>query len=224
MLFDLFRGGDIRIAIVTLLLTVPTVLISLTFHEVAHGYAAYKLGDPTAYNMGRLTLNPLAHLDPLGALLMLLVGFGYAKPVPINAGYFKKPKYGMAITAAAGPVTNLLLGLVATIIMYTYAWNFAPLINANIVLYVIYQMLLYFAYLNFALAIFNMIPLPPFDGSRVLFAFLPDRLYFGIMKYERYIMIAVLVLMSTDLFPFSAGNIAWAMIEGIGTVFGAIMS
>ena len=224
MLFDLFRGGDIRIAIVTLLLTVPTVLISLTFHEVAHGYAAYKLGDPTAYNMGRLTLNPLAHLDPLGALLMLLVGFGYAKPVPVNAGYFKKPKYGMAITAAAGPVTNLLLGLVATIIMYTYAWNLSPLINANIVLYVIYQMLLYFAYLNFALAIFNMIPLPPFDGSRVLFAFLPDRLYFGIMKYERYIMIAVLVLMSTDLFPFSAGNIAWAMIEGIGTVFGAIMS
>lgn len=224
MLFDLFRGGDIRIAIVTLLLTVPTVLISLTFHEVAHGYAAYKLGDPTAYNMGRLTLNPLAHLDPLGALLMLLVGFGYAKPVPINAGYFKKPKYGMAITAAAGPVTNLLLGLVATIIMYTYAWYLSPLINANIVLYVIYQMLLYFAYLNFALAIFNMIPLPPFDGSRVLFAFLPDRLYFGIMKYERYIMIAVLVLMSTDLFPFSAGNIAWAMIEGIGTVFGAIMS
>lgn len=224
MLFDLFRGGDIRIAIVTLLLTVPTVLISLTFHEVAHGYAAYKLGDPTAYNMGRLTLNPLAHLDPIGALLMLLVGFGYAKPVPINAGYFKKPKYGMAITAAAGPVTNLLLGLVATIIMYTYAWYLSPFIKANIVLYVIYQMLLYFAYLNFALAIFNMIPLPPFDGSRVLFAFLPDRLYFGIMKYERYIMIAVLVLMSTDLFPFSAGNIAWAMIEGIGTVFGAIMS
>ena len=224
MLFDLFRGGDIRIAIVTLLLTVPTVLISLTFHEVAHGYAAYKLGDPTAYNMGRLTLNPLAHLDPLGALLMLLVGFGYAKPVPVNAGYFKKPKYGMAITAAAGPVTNLLLGFVATILMYTYAWNMAPLINANVVLYVIYQMLFYFAYLNFALAIFNMIPLPPFDGSRVLFAFLPDRLYFGVMRYERYIMIAVLVLMATDYFPFSAGNLAYSMIEGIGNIFRAVMS
>lgn len=224
MLFDILSGGDMRLALITLLLTVPTVLISLTFHEVAHGYVAYKLGDPTAYNLGRLTLNPLAHLDPIGALMMLLVGFGYAKPVPINAGYFKNPKYGMAISAAAGPITNLILGLVATILMYTYAWNLAPLINANIVLYVIYQMLFYFAYLNFALAIFNMIPLPPFDGSRVLFAFLPDRHYFGIMRYERYIMIAVLVLMSTNLFPFSAGNIAWAMIEGIGKIFGAIMS
>ena len=85
MLFDILSGGDMRVALITLLLTVPTVLISLTFHEVAHGYAAYKLGDPTAYNMGRLTLNPLAHLDPIGALLMLLVGFGYAKPVPVNA-------------------------------------------------------------------------------------------------------------------------------------------
>ena len=156
--------------------------------------------------------------------MMLLVGFGYAKPVPINAGYFKNPKYGMAISAAAGPITNLLLGLVATILMYTYAWNLAPLINANIVLYVIYQMLFYFAYLNFALAIFNMIPLPPFDGSRVLFAFLPDRHYFGIMRYERYIMIGVLVLFATNLFPFSAGNIAFAMIEGVGKIFGAIMS
>lgn len=224
MLFDILSGGDMRLALITLLLTVPTVLISLTFHEVAHGYVAYKLGDPTAYNLGRLTLNPLAHLDPIGALMMLLVGFGYAKPVPINAGYFKNPKYGMAISAAAGPITNLLLGLVATILMYTYAWNLAPLINANIVLYVIYQMLFYFAYLNFALAIFNMIPLPPFDGSRVLFAFLPDRHYFGIMRYERYIMIGVLVLFATNLFPFSAGNIAFAMIEGVGKIFGAIMS
>jgi len=224
MLFDILSGGDIRVALITLLLTVPTVLISLTFHEVAHGYVAYKLGDPTAYNMGRLTLNPLAHLDPLGALLMLLVGFGYAKPVPINTRYFKNPKYGMAISAAAGPITNLLLGLVATVLMYTYAWNLAPLINANIVFFVIYQMLFYFAYLNFALAIFNMIPLPPFDGSRVLFAFLPDRLYFGVMRYERYIMIAVLVLMSMDLFPFSAGNIAFSIMDGIGNLYGALVS
>lgn len=223
MLFDILSGGDMRLALITLLLTVPTVLISLTFHEVAHGYVAYKLGDPTAYNLGRLTLNPLAHLDPIGALMMLLVGFGYAKPVPINAGYFKNPKYGMAISAAAGPITNLLLGTVATILMCTYSLYLAPLILANTVLYAIYQMLFYFAYLNFALAIFNMIPLPPFDGSRVLFAFLPDRHYFGIMKYERYIMIGVLVLFATNLFPFSAGNVAFALIEGIETLFGAIV-
>ena len=222
MLFQILRSGDIREALLMLILTIPAVIVSLSFHEFAHGFAAKKLGDPTAYNMGRLTLNPLAHLDPIGALLMLVAGFGYAKPVPIDTRYFKNPKYGMAITAIAGPLMNLCLGLVATVLMFFFEF-FAWRLMGNIVIYAVYLVLLYFAFLNFSLAIFNMIPLPPFDGSRVLFAFLPDKYYFGIMKYERYIMIAVLALLATDLFPFSTGDLAFAIIDGIYKLLGAIV-
>ena len=146
MLFQILRSGDIREALLMLILTIPAVIVSLSFHEFAHGFAAKKLGDPTAYNMGRLTLNPLAHLDPIGALLMLVAGFGYAKPVPINARYFKNPKYGMAITAIAGPLMNLCLGIVATVLMFFFeffAWRFM----GNIVVYAVYLVLLYFAFL-----------------------------------------------------------------------------
>lgn len=222
MLFDILAYNDIRYAALILLLTVPAILVALTFHEVAHGYVAYKLGDPTAYNMGRLTLNPLAHIDPIGAILMLVVGFGYARPVPINARYFKNPKYAMALTAIAGPITNFVLGILATVLVASIDF-YAPVLLTTLVGVAIRTLLWNFAYLNFAFAVFNMIPLPPFDGSRVLFAFLPDKHYFGIMRYERYIMIAVLVLLATDLFPFSAGNIAQSIREGIYNLYGAIV-
>ena len=110
MLFELFRAEDPRIALIAFLLTVPTVIIALTVHETAHGYIAYRLGDPTAKNLGRLSLNPVKHLDLFGTLAMLIVGYGWAKPVPINTRYFKKPRRDMALTALAGPVSNLLLG------------------------------------------------------------------------------------------------------------------
>ena len=199
MLFDLLQYGDIRVALIVFLLTVPSMLIALTFHEVAHGYVAYKCGDPTAKYMGRLTLNPIKHLDPIGTLLMLLVGYGWAKPVPVNSRYFKDPRKGMALTALAGPLTNFLLGFLG-IAFYWVVLFFSPesmfLGEGSSLMTALLLFLQYFGLLNLTFAVFNMIPLPPFDGSRIFLVFLPPKYYFGIMKYERYILLAVLLLMS----------------------------
>ena len=157
--------------ILELLLTVPTVLLSLTFHEWAHAFVAYKLGDNTAKYQGRLTLNPFVHLDVVGSICMLLCGFGWAKPVPVNMLNFKNPKGGMALTALAGPAINLILGIVGCLIYSVLSLFIVP--SGNLVLYYILYFFYQFGYLNIFLAIFNLIPLPPFDGSKVLYYFLP---------------------------------------------------
>ncbi len=175
------------------------VMISLSVHEMAHGYIAYKMGDPTARNMGRLTLNPAAHLDPIGTLCMLLFGFGWAKPVPVNARYFKKPRNGMVITALAGPVSNIIVSFVCLLILHLLFLVFGYInITNEFTFNVLNYILIFFSYahsLNLYLAIFNMIPIPPLDGSRLLFLFLPDKYYFGLMRYERIIKIVVLVML-----------------------------
>lgn len=193
--------GDLKSWLISFLLTLPIALISLSVHETAHGYVAYKLGDPTAHNLGRLSLNPLKHLDPIGFLCMTLGGFGWAKPVPVNARYFKNPRRGMAITGIAGPISNLLLAMLFALF---YEILFAVLKDvvftsefAYYVALISLQFLSLAAYLNVALAIFNMIPVPPFDGSRFLYVMLPSKFYFGIMKYERIVMIVLLVLLIT---------------------------
>ena len=192
--------------ILELLIRIPVILFSLTLHEVAHGYAAYKMGDPTAKNLGRLTLNPIKHLDPIGALCMLLFRFGWAKPVPINTRYFKKPRRGMAISALAGPLSNLLLSFVSYIISVYIAvlsarndffgWNyFGDLIIVNDtgkILYILYLFFETMFVMNIFLAVFNLLPIPPLDGSRIMFVLLPDKYYFGIMKYEQFISIGLM--------------------------------
>lgn len=225
MLFDLLRGESFVEALLQIVTILPAVLFALTFHEVAHGYIAYKLGDPTAKAFGRLTLNPLKHLDPIGSLLMLLTGYGWAKPVPVNARYFKDPKKGMALTALAGPVTNLALGLFSTIlyalfyvifyeeyVAVAYLGNRAAL---NILAFLLVLFFGNFAMINITYAIFNLFPLPPFDGSRVILLFLPERLYFSIMRYERVIMMVVLIGM--------ASGVLWtpiaAIIDAVFTAF-----
>ena len=202
MIFDLLKG-DLTSVLIRLLLVMPSILMALTFHEFAHGFIANKLGDPTAKNLGRLTLNPLKHLDPMGTLMMLFVGIGYAKPVPINSRYFKKPKRDMALTALAGPAMNLILSFAGVMIYSVYL---AFLGSNNYITYAVYVFFYYFAYLNAYLAIFNLMPIPPFDGSRIALVLLPDKYYWGIMKYERTIMIVTIMLLGLSrigLNPFS---------------------
>ena len=206
MLRQLLSGGFSLELLLSILLSLPILLFSLSCHEVAHGYIAYKMGDPTARNLGRLTLNPLKHLDPMGTLLMLLVGYGWAKPVPINTRYFKNPKKGMVLTALAGPLTNFLLGFVLliltaaySVIMNTFVLNENTTQFAFVIAETVFQTLYFGAYLNVTLAVFNLLPVPPFDGSRIFLSFLPPKWYFGIMKYERYILIGVLALFYLDV-------------------------
>lgn len=187
-----------------LLLSVVPALICITLHELAHGYVAYRLGDDTAKRAGRLTLNPLRHIDIMGLLMMIVFKFGWAKPVPVNMWKFKNPKKGMAITAAAGPIANLLIALV---FLFLYGFLFALLHRPGRSLNWLLEMLYITAYLSIALAIFNIIPIPPLDGSKVLFSCISDRSYTKLMYYERYGMIILLVLVlllsRTSLDPLS---------------------
>lgn len=224
MLLNLLQNGFDKWALVEILVALPVVLFALTVHEVSHGYAAYKLGDPTAHNFGRLTLNPAKHLDPIGTLCMLIAGFGWAKPVPINVRYFKNYRRDMALTAAAGPLSNFIMGVIGAllyggVVRGFNAWlDITPSMSVYNFGYAVSLLFFYFSFLNFSLCFFNLIPIPPFDGSRILFIFLPDKLYFGIMKYERYIMIALLVLLWTDIIPLPIGDISSFLIDKISSL------
>ena len=190
-------NGNIREFLISVLLSLPIVFLALSVHETAHGYVAYKLGDPTARNLGRLTLNPIKHIDPFGFICMLLCGYGWAKPVPVNTRYFKKPKRDMALTGLAGPVSNILLAILFILMLRVemVVLNFFPPVTslAENVYYLVSRFLLIGFNLNITLAVFNLIPCPPFDGSRIFLVFLPTDLYFKIMKYEQYIYIALMI-------------------------------
>lgn len=180
------------------LLSAVAALIALTVHEYCHGYAAYRLGDNTAKNMGRLSLNPIKHIDPYGAICMVLFHVGWAKPVPVNARNFKDPKKGFAITAAAGPASNLILGFFSALIyLVVFALVRDLTFTSKTFGYLLISNTLSFLYIfhsiNIGLGLFNLLPIPPFDGSRLLNVFLPPKTYFAIMKYEKQIYIGVLV-------------------------------
>ena len=190
-----------------MLLAVIPALICITLHELSHGFVAYKLGDNTAKNMGRLTLNPIKHIDIFGLIMMIVFKFGWAKPVPVNMRNFKNPKHDMAITALAGPLSNVLI---CCVVLFIYGLvylpcNLAGTEFAGSLLYAVYIT----AYLSIALAIFNIIPIPPLDGSKVLFSLMSDEGYMKLMRYERYGMLLLLALIVTDVL----GNPLYAATE-----------
>lgn len=174
------------------------LLTAIPIHEAAHAYVADKMGDPTGKYMGRLTLNPMAHFDLLGSLSMILVGIGWAKPVPVNPRNFRDPKKGMALSAAAGPISNLIVAIfslaVAKLLMYL---NF--LVGVNTIFSTLFTIFNTMCWINISLAIFNLIPIPPFDGSRIFNYFLSDKFYFKIMEYEQFIVIGLMLLIFTGI-------------------------
>ena len=200
--------GNLNWSVLTdMLLAVIPALICITLHELSHGFVAYKLGDNTAKNMGRLTLNPIKHIDIFGLIMMVVFKFGWAKPVPVNMRNFKKPKRDMAITALAGPLSNVLI---CCVVLFIYGLvylpcNLAGTEFAGSLLYAVYIT----AYLSIALAIFNIIPIPPLDGSKVLFSLMSDEGYMKLMRYERYGMLLLLALIVTDVL----GNPLYAATE-----------
>ncbi len=200
MLLSLIRSGnfDFFSVIVYILSSLMTIFLVLPLHECAHGFVAYKLGDSTAKRQGRLTLNPLAHIDYLGAALLLLVGFGWAKPVPINARNFKNPKVGMAISALAGPMSNLLAAIIAGLLynglLALFANTIGMLEAALGIWKYLFLFLQFFIMINVGLAVFNFLPIPPLDGSKILMAFLPNKVIFKIMQYEQIISIVLMIV------------------------------
>lgn len=199
-----------------MILIVAASLLCITVHETCHGLAALWLGDDTAKRQGRLSLNPLRHIDPMGLVMMAIARFGWAKPVPVDMRRFRNPKAGMALTALAGPVSNVLLALVAmvlrAIILAVYYTSDGE------TLYSVITFLEYTAILSAGLAVFNLFPVPPLDGSKVLFSVLPNRWYLTLMRYERFGMVLMAVLLLTDALDTPLLFLRSGLLDGLSTL------
>ena len=197
-MIEALLSGNIQKIIIELLAGIVVIFIALPLHECAHGFAARMLGDTTAERMGRLTLNPLSHLDPIGSIALLLFGFGWAKPVPVNPYFFKNRKNGMAITALAGPLCNLLIAAAAWLI-YKLIGYFAPISEFTVILCYVLNLI---AQINISLCAFNLLPIPPLDGSKIIGFFMPMNVYARfenfLYKYQQiifYVMVFILFVL-----------------------------
>ncbi len=224
--FDRWFGNGVY-GIIDLLITLFCVFLSLSFHEFAHGYAAHKLGDDTAKNMGRLTLSPMSHIDPIGALCLFLFGYGWARPVPINPRNFGQKRYksGMVVSSLAGPLSNILLAFVSCLMFAVVLLVFGDIelsekgvMAVNIVLTLFDTLMV----MNISLAIFNLIPVPPLDGSKILNAVLPARIYFKIMRYEQFGFIILLVLINFPPFERLLVSLVGGVYEFLWSIISAI--
>jgi Zn-dependent protease len=197
MILDILRGnGDGLSLIITFFSRLFVIFCTMPIHEYAHALIATKLGDQTPRLSGRLTLNPMAHISPLGAIMIFICGFGYAKPVNVNPRNFKDPKKGMALTAIAGPVSNLIMGFIC-IFLATAVGSLGS--TSSTMIYAIYYFLTFAGVVNVNLAVFNLLPIPPLDGSRILQLLIPAKYYYKFLQYERYIVLVVFVLIMTGV-------------------------
>lgn len=181
----------------SLIYIVPAALIAIVLHEFAHGFVSHLLGDPTPKEGGRLSLNPLKHLDPIGTICLIFFKFGWAKPVMVNPRYYKNPKTGMVLVALAGPFMNLLIAFLCVFGLGIYVktgGSYYIEFNSYFITFIQFLIVI-----NIGLGVFNLIPFPPLDGSKILGAIFPENVYFKIMAYEQYGMIVLLLLLSTNL-------------------------
>lgn len=220
-LFSLLLSGRIEFSqiLIYMLSSLAVIFLTLPIHEFSHGLAAVKLGDPTPRYQGRMTLNPFAHIDYIGALCILFFGFGWARPVQVNANNFRNPKRDMALTALAGPASNLAVALAALLIRNILVLVMGKSGGFNALIYVA-LFLYYLAYINVSLAVFNLIPIPPLDGSRLLSALLPYKQYYALMRYERYIFWGLLALLWLGVLDGPLGFLTNAVMNGITFIAG----
>lgn len=200
---------------------VPAILIALSLHEFAHGWASYMLGDPTPKSQGRLSINPFQHLDLFGTLLLFFAGFGWAKPVQVDSRYYENPKSDMVKVALAGPIMNFVVAFFSFLII-----GFLEKVNVplNIISNYVATLLYYIALINIGLGIFNLIPVPPLDGSKVLFAILPAKSYFSYMRYEQFGMIVLLMFIWFGAFDGFLITARTSVINGMLEIVSKILS
>ncbi len=220
LLSVIMSRGSWQDIVACLISATVVVFLTMPIHEFAHGFAATKLGDPTPRWQGRMSLNPMHHLDYFGALMIYLIGFGFAKPVQVDSRYFNNPKRDMAIVAFAGPLSNLLVAFVSSFLanLCIYIFIVSGYV-ATTFFVIIVNIFVYISYINISLAVFNLVPIPPLDGSKILGAFLPNRIYYQLMQYERYFMIFIMFLIFAGSgFSNVLGKLVSGVYSGINNV------